>query len=72
MKDFERLMRGAHDGRWRKPPREFYDQAAEYGVTAPAVIESLYRHASQWNTHSPTATKSAFRNLLQRERERAS
>ncbi len=29
MKDFERLMRGAHDGRKRKLPGDIYDQAAK-------------------------------------------
>ena len=45
MKEFERLMRGAHDGRKRKLPGDIYDQAAQYGVSDPAKVEELYSRA---------------------------
>ena len=45
MKDFERLMRGAHDGRKRRLPGDIYKQAARYSISDPARVEELYSRA---------------------------
>ncbi len=59
-------MRGAHDGRTRKPQREIYDEAAKCGITDPTVIEALYDRACQMTTPSYVTTWDVYRSLLQR------
>ncbi len=64
MKEFERLRRGAHDGRTRKLPSWIYEQAAKYGITDPTTAEALYDRASYLALQSFTAASEIYRRLL--------
>ncbi len=65
MKDFERLMRGAHDGRKRKLPGDIYDQAAKYGISDRARIEELYSRACHVAHVHLSAVSDVYRRLLE-------
>ncbi len=64
MSYFERLRRGAHDGRVRKYTADIHHQAAEYGITDPTVIEALYSRACHLATQGSTPVIEVYRNLL--------
>ncbi len=64
MKQYERLMRGAHDGRTREIPREIYELAAEYGIHDQGQAAELYNRARR---HAPPDSPEIgyeFRRLL--------
>ncbi len=65
MKEFEKLMRGAHGGRKRELSRQHYDEAAKFGIQDRAKIEELYTRACDLSTQEFTSIHSIFRRLLE-------
>ncbi len=65
MKDFERLMRGAHDGRKRKLPGDIYDQAATYGINDRARVEELYSRACDVAHLHFSSVSDVYRRILE-------
>ncbi len=65
MKDYERLMRGAHDGRYRKLPGDIYDQAAKYGINDRALVEELYSRACHVAHVQFYVVNDVYRRLLE-------
>ncbi len=64
MKQFERLMRGAHDGLSREVPKEIYQLAAQHATIARDEVASLYVRALKQTRPDSPELRYEFLRLL--------